>query len=99
MDLPSQTTPNSEVQDSTPQSAPETNTEKAGDQESHGSVPGAFIGDDTKSKITSAASKTGVASLTVTKNSPETSLQPLSSSGHSIGTSFESRPYTSWFLR
>jgi ABC-type polysaccharide/polyol phosphate transport system ATPase subunit len=33
----SQTTPNSEVEESTPQSAPETNTEKAGAQESHGS--------------------------------------------------------------
>jgi hypothetical protein len=37
MDLPSQTTPNGEVQNGTPQSAPETNTEKAGVQERHGS--------------------------------------------------------------
>ena len=55
-------------------------------------VPSAFIGNDTKSKITSAASKTGGASLPVTTNSPETSLQPLSSSAHSIGSSCESRP-------
>ena len=55
-------------------------------------VPGDSIDGGTKSKTTSAASRTGAASPRATTNSLETSLPPPPSSEHSIGSSCESRP-------
>src|SRR6185295_5599745 len=61
-------------------------------------VPSVFINGGTKSKTTSAASKIGAALPPATTNSPETSLPPQSWSVHFIGSSCESRPYSSFHV-
>ena len=55
-------------------------------------VPSASTGAGTRSKTSSAASRTGGASLPDTPGSPETSLPPQRSSAHSTGSNCESRP-------